>query len=70
MNNCVTVTISTEDREVKLSFNQDEDIYNYLEEVAHLLVAWGFHPSSVQDGICALAEQYEEEVKEDKPEGE
>ena len=70
MNNCVTVTISTEDREVKLSFNQDEDIYNYLEELTHLLVAWGFHPSSVQDGICALAEQYEEEVKEDKPEGE
>ena len=61
MNNLVTITISTEDREVRLSFNQDEDIYNYLEELTHLLVAWGFHPSSVQDGICALAEQYEEE---------
>jgi len=70
MNNLVTITISTEDREVRLSFNQDEDIYNYIEELTHLLVAWGFHPSSVQDGICALAEQYEEEVKEDKPEGE
>jgi hypothetical protein len=70
MNNCVTVTISTEDREVKLSFNQDGDIYNYLEELFNLLVAWGFHPDTVKDGICALAENYEEEIKEDKPEGE
>jgi hypothetical protein len=70
MNNQVTITISTEDREAKLSFNQDGDIYNYLEEISHLLVAWGFHPSTVKDGICALSEQYEEEIKEDKSEGE
>jgi hypothetical protein len=70
MNNCVTITISTEDREVKLSFPQDGDIYAYLEEISHLLVAWGFHPDTVKDGICALAENYEEEIKEDKPEGE
>jgi hypothetical protein len=35
MNNQVTITISTEDREAKLSFNQNGDIYNYLEEISH-----------------------------------
>jgi hypothetical protein len=70
MNNCVTFTISTEDREAKLSFPQDGDIYAYLEEISHLLVAWGFHPDTIKDGICALAEQYDEEIKEDKLEGE
>ena len=68
--NQVTIIIKNNDRKVELSFPEDGDIYAYLEEITHLLVAWGFHSSSVQDGICALAQQYEEEVKEDKPEGE
>jgi len=66
MDNHVIITIGAEDREAKISFHQDEDIHGYLEELCGLLVAWGFHPTSVQDGICALAEQYEEDIKEDK----
>lgn len=68
--NQVTITIKNNDRKVELSFPEDGDIYAYLEEVSHLLIAWGFHPDSVKDGICALAEGYEEEIKENKPEGE
>lgn len=64
MNNQVTITISTEYREAKLSFNQYGDIYNYLKEISHLLIAWGFHPDTIKDGIWALSEQYEEEIKE------
>lgn len=70
MNNQVTITISSEDRKAELSFPEDGDIYNYLEEITHLLIAWGFHHDTIEDGICALAEGYEEEIKEDKPEGE
>jgi len=58
MNNKVTITISTEERKAELSFDQKGDIHSYLEEVATLLVAWGFHPDSIREGICALADQY------------
>jgi hypothetical protein len=69
-NRTVTITISSSDRKAELSFNEDGNIYDYLEEISRLLITWGFHPDSVKDGICALAENYEEETKEDKEEGE
>ena len=39
------------------------DIYEVLEELVHCLLALGFHPESIKDGILAKAEEYNEEQR-------
>ena len=42
-----------------IEISDDSDIFEAVEAMCGLLVAYGFHPKSVEDGILTKAEDYE-----------
>ncbi len=52
------ITIQDEGRKVKIE-TQETEVKRVLDEICNLLIAYGFHPESVKDGIFSKAEDYE-----------
>jgi len=46
--------------------SNDSDIFEVFDSICGLLVSYGFHHSSVRDGILDKAEKYNEEEKKDE----
>jgi len=56
--------IQDKDRKVEVECSV-VDIHQVIDELCSLLIAWGFHPESVKNGIFGKAEEYEEDKKVD-----
>ena len=57
------ISVEHEERIVTI-ISKAVDIYEMLEEMIYCLLALGFHPESIKDGILAKAEEYEQEEVE------
>lgn len=54
------ITIETDGRKISAEIADDVDIYDVIDIICGILVAYGFHPSSVERGIIQQAELYEQ----------
>ena len=52
------ITIQDKDRKAEVEC-EAVTIHEVIDEVCNLLLAWGFHPDSVKNGIIEKAEEYE-----------
>jgi len=53
------ITIQDKERRAEIECSL-EDIHSVVDELCNLLIAWGFHPESVKEGILGKGEEYEE----------
>jgi len=51
---------------VTKEISNDSDIHEAMEAFCGLLVAYGYHPESVEDAILSKAEEYGEEKIDEK----
>ena len=58
----MTLTLKSTDsgRKVEITCSEDSDIFEMMTEIRGLLIAWGYHPTSILDGCQAMIEEYEE----------
>jgi len=54
------ITIQDDERRAEVETNA-VSIDEVMDELCNLLLAWGFHPDSVKQGIFGKAEDYETE---------
>lgn len=57
------ITIQDEDRRVEIEISSDSDIHEAIGEICSLLIAWGYYPDSVKNGILSKAEEYEDKFE-------
>lgn len=50
------LSIQDKQKRVEIEIPSDSDIHDVMDEVCNLLVAWGFHPDSVKEGINTRAD--------------
>ena len=66
------ITIEAQDvespRQVSIQVHDNSDIHDMVDDLCGLLIAYGFHPDSVEDGIIEKARCYEEAKIQDKAE--
>lgn len=58
-------------RKVQIETPSDEmEIGELLDTICDTLMAYGFHPSTVADGVISKAEEYEEDSDEEETDSE
>jgi hypothetical protein len=55
------ISIENEDKKIIIEVNNDLNIYEVLNEIKGLLVSYGYHNSSVEEGFIDIGQQIEEE---------
>ena len=64
-NHQMRLSITGSDKKVKIEIDRDSDIFEVMEEVRGLLIAWGYHPTSVIDGCQYIIDEFKEEEDKD-----
>ena len=59
----INILIKNSTREVDIFVDKDISIYNLLEEIRGLLIAWGYHENTVKDGFEYIVEEFYEPKK-------
>ena len=54
----MTLTLANSERNICIECDGHSDIYDTMDEIRGLLIAWGFHPDSVVDGCEYISEEY------------
>jgi len=60
MENELKLVIKSKNKEVNIVVSSDIGIYEIMDEIANLLIAYGFHPETVKNGFLGKVEDYEE----------
>ena len=64
----ITMEHQGDDTQLKTSveISDGSNIHDVIDSLCGLLVVYGFHPKSVEDGILSKAEELEENIKDGK----
>jgi len=61
--NNIIVSIKGKNKNVSIEISEDVNIYEMMEEIRGLLIAWGYHEDSIKSGCEYILEEYGETIE-------